>query len=47
MENGNDTFKTIGQGAATSVPVATWPRLDGLGGRYVDGRVGPGQGPRT
>ena len=27
-------FKTLGQGAATSVWCATSPRLDGMGGRY-------------
>ena len=28
------TFKTLEQGAATSVLVATSPALDGVGGRY-------------
>jgi NAD(P)-dependent dehydrogenase (short-subunit alcohol dehydrogenase family) len=27
-------FKTSAQAAATSVLVATWPRLEGIGGRY-------------
>ena len=30
------TFKTIEQGAATSVLVATSPQLDGIGGRYFE-----------
>jgi NAD(P)-dependent dehydrogenase (short-subunit alcohol dehydrogenase family) len=30
------TFKTIEQGAATSVLVATLPQLDGIGGRYFE-----------
>jgi len=30
------TFKTIEQGAATSVLVATSPLLDGIGGRYFE-----------
>ncbi|MBM0278616.1 SDR family NAD(P)-dependent oxidoreductase [Micromonospora tarensis] len=29
-------FKTPEQGAATSVLLATWPRLEGLGGRYFE-----------
>jgi NAD(P)-dependent dehydrogenase (short-subunit alcohol dehydrogenase family) len=29
-------YKTIEQGAATSVLVATWPQLDGIGGRYFE-----------
>jgi hypothetical protein len=29
-------YKTIEQGAATSVFVATSPRLDGIGGRYFE-----------
>lgn len=29
-------FKTPEQGAATSVVVATWPGLDGIGGRYFE-----------
>lgn len=29
-------FKTVEQGAATSVLVATWPRLAGVGGRYFE-----------
>ncbi|GIG85409.1 SDR family NAD(P)-dependent oxidoreductase [Plantactinospora endophytica] len=30
------TFKTPEQGAATTVLVATWPGLDGVGGRYFE-----------
>lgn len=30
------TFKTPEQGAATSVLVATWPGLEGIGGRYFE-----------
>ncbi|MFC8076622.1 SDR family NAD(P)-dependent oxidoreductase [Streptomyces sp. NPDC057307] len=30
------TFKTPQQGAATSVLVATWPGLEGIGGRYFE-----------
>jgi hypothetical protein len=30
------TFKTIEQGAATSVLVATSPQLEGVGGRYFE-----------
>jgi NAD(P)-dependent dehydrogenase (short-subunit alcohol dehydrogenase family) len=29
-------MKTVEQGAATSVLVATWPALDGVGGRYFE-----------
>lgn len=29
-------FKTPEQGAATSVLLATWPPLDGIGGRYFE-----------
>jgi NAD(P)-dependent dehydrogenase (short-subunit alcohol dehydrogenase family) len=29
-------YKTIEQGAATSVLVATWPALEGIGGRYFE-----------
>jgi NAD(P)-dependent dehydrogenase (short-subunit alcohol dehydrogenase family) len=35
-ESGAFRFKTIGQGAATSVLVATTPLLDGIGGRYFE-----------
>ena len=35
-ESGTFRFKTIGQGAATSVLVATTPLLDGIGGRYFE-----------
>ena len=34
--SGMYTFKTIEQGAATSVLVATSPRLEGIGGRYFE-----------
>ena len=34
--SGAYTFKSIEQGAATSVLVATWPALDGIGGRYFE-----------
>jgi NAD(P)-dependent dehydrogenase (short-subunit alcohol dehydrogenase family) len=34
--SGMYTFKTIEQGAATSVLVATSPQLDGIGGRYFE-----------
>ncbi|GHJ35041.1 SDR family NAD(P)-dependent oxidoreductase [Streptomyces sp. TS71-3] len=30
------TFKDVRQGAATSVLTATWPALDGVGGRYFE-----------
>jgi hypothetical protein len=30
------SFKTVEQGAATSVLLATWPPLDGIGGRYSE-----------
>lgn len=36
VSNGGYTFKTREQGAATSVVVATWPALDGVGGRYFE-----------
>jgi NAD(P)-dependent dehydrogenase (short-subunit alcohol dehydrogenase family) len=36
VASGNYTFKTIEQGAATSVLVATSPLLDGIGGRYFE-----------
>jgi NAD(P)-dependent dehydrogenase (short-subunit alcohol dehydrogenase family) len=35
-ESGTFRFKTIGQGAATSVLVATTPLLEGIGGRYFE-----------
>jgi NAD(P)-dependent dehydrogenase (short-subunit alcohol dehydrogenase family) len=35
-ESGTFRFKTIGQGAATSVLVATTPQLEGIGGRYLE-----------
>jgi NAD(P)-dependent dehydrogenase (short-subunit alcohol dehydrogenase family) len=35
-ELGTSRFKTIGQGAATSVLVATTPQLEGIGGRYFE-----------
>ncbi|SOD74849.1 NADP-dependent 3-hydroxy acid dehydrogenase YdfG [Jatrophihabitans sp. GAS493] len=34
--SGRYTFKTLQQGAATSVFVATAPQLDGIGGRYFE-----------
>ncbi len=34
--SGRYRYKTLAQGAATSVLVATWPALDGLGGRYFE-----------
>jgi hypothetical protein len=34
--SGQFTFKTIEQGAATSVLVATSPQLEGIGGRYFE-----------
>jgi NAD(P)-dependent dehydrogenase (short-subunit alcohol dehydrogenase family) len=34
--SGMYTFKTIEQGAATSVLVATSPQLEGIGGRYFE-----------
>jgi NAD(P)-dependent dehydrogenase (short-subunit alcohol dehydrogenase family) len=34
--SGSFRFKTIEQGAATSVLVAAWPQLDGIGGRYFE-----------
>ena len=36
LESNTYTFKSREQGAATSVLVATWPQLDGLGGRYFE-----------
>ncbi|MFF3558562.1 SDR family NAD(P)-dependent oxidoreductase [Streptomyces sp. NPDC002574] len=36
VANGGYTFKTREQGAATSVLVATWAALDGVGGRYFE-----------
>ena len=35
-ESGAFRFKTIAQGAATSVLVATTPQLEGIGGRYFE-----------
>jgi NAD(P)-dependent dehydrogenase (short-subunit alcohol dehydrogenase family) len=35
-QSGTFRFKTIGQGAATSVLVATTPQLEGIGGRYFE-----------
>ncbi len=35
-EGGVYRYKTVEQGAATSVLVATWPDLDGIGGRYFE-----------
>ncbi len=34
--NGTYTFKTLEQGASTSVLVATSPLLEGIGGRYFE-----------
>ena len=34
--SGAYTYKTIEQGAATSVLVATSPQLEGIGGRYFE-----------
>jgi NAD(P)-dependent dehydrogenase (short-subunit alcohol dehydrogenase family) len=34
--SGTFTYKTLGQGAATSVLVATSPQLEGIGGRYFE-----------
>ena len=34
--SGRYRYKTLAQGAATSVLVATWPGLDGVGGRYFE-----------
>jgi NAD(P)-dependent dehydrogenase (short-subunit alcohol dehydrogenase family) len=34
--SGRYTYKTLAQGAATSVYVATSPRLDGVAGRYFE-----------
>ncbi|MFC4035399.1 SDR family NAD(P)-dependent oxidoreductase [Streptomyces polygonati] len=36
VQNGGYTFKTREQGASTSVLVATWPALEGIGGRYFE-----------
>ena len=36
VEHGGYTFKTPQQGAATSVLLATWPALEGVGGRYFE-----------
>jgi hypothetical protein len=36
VNSGTYTFKTIEQGAAASVLVATTPLLEGVGGRYFD-----------
>jgi NAD(P)-dependent dehydrogenase (short-subunit alcohol dehydrogenase family) len=36
VEHGGYTFKTPRQGAATSVLLATWPALEGVGGRYFE-----------
>ncbi|MYS24854.1 NAD(P)-dependent dehydrogenase, short-chain alcohol dehydrogenase family [Streptomyces sp. DvalAA-14] len=36
VQGGGYTFKTPQQGAATSVLVATWPALEGVGGRYFE-----------
>ena len=36
ISTGGYVFKTPEQGAATSVLVATWPQLEGLGGRYFE-----------
>ena len=35
-ESGTFRFKTVAQGAATSVLVATTPQLEGIGGRYFE-----------
>jgi NAD(P)-dependent dehydrogenase (short-subunit alcohol dehydrogenase family) len=35
-QSGGYTFKTTQQGAATSVMAATWPALEGIGGRYFE-----------
>jgi NAD(P)-dependent dehydrogenase (short-subunit alcohol dehydrogenase family) len=34
--SGRYRYKTLPQGAATSVLLATWPQLDGVGGRYFE-----------
>jgi NAD(P)-dependent dehydrogenase (short-subunit alcohol dehydrogenase family) len=34
--SGTFSYKTLGQGAATSVLVATSPQLEGIGGRYFE-----------
>jgi NAD(P)-dependent dehydrogenase (short-subunit alcohol dehydrogenase family) len=36
LRAGSETYKTVPQGAATSVFVATSPQLDGIGGRYFE-----------
>jgi len=36
IATGGYVFKTPEQGAATSVLAATWPQLDGVGGRYFE-----------
>ncbi len=36
VDSGKYTFKTLEQGAATSVLVATSPQLEGIGGRYFE-----------
>jgi NAD(P)-dependent dehydrogenase (short-subunit alcohol dehydrogenase family) len=36
VASGRYTFKTTEQGAATSTLVATWPALEGIGGRYFE-----------
>jgi NAD(P)-dependent dehydrogenase (short-subunit alcohol dehydrogenase family) len=36
VNSGTYTFKTLEQGAATSVLVATSPQLEGIGGRYFE-----------
>jgi NAD(P)-dependent dehydrogenase (short-subunit alcohol dehydrogenase family) len=46
--SGNFRFKSIEQGAATSVLVATTPQLEGVGGRYFeDGNESPVVDPET
>jgi NAD(P)-dependent dehydrogenase (short-subunit alcohol dehydrogenase family) len=34
--SGRYRYKTLAQGAATSVLLASWPQLDGVGGRYFE-----------
>lgn len=36
ISGGGYTFKTLQQGAAGSVLLATWPALEGVGGRYFE-----------
>jgi NAD(P)-dependent dehydrogenase (short-subunit alcohol dehydrogenase family) len=36
VNSGRYTFKTPAQGAATATLAATWPGLDGIGGRYFE-----------